>query len=320
MPPKPTWERMNHDDSDDSAIYSDSEIVIPGSSASATTLSSTFTSPHQCLGCNLGFANQADLRAHKKANSETHAYCNPCDRDFDTPLELKMHVIKSPRHIVCLDCFREFGSKGGLEGHRKQMHRVAQRIKCPGCNAYFNNASGIAQHIESDFCTRGLGAAALTQRIVASHDPSSAAAAAAEPGAPKPATTSTHVWREGIAGEGAAVQETDMGPSVLDYTDGVGPEGKEFTLKDMGRYWRADEGFFVCNVGKCRKRFTKAGQMLQHAKSTAHARKVFRCPTCCDRFKSSSALLQHIESASCAIGKSEQATAATNKLTGGLLF
>lgn len=44
------------------------------------------------------------------------------------------------------------------------------------------------------------------------------------------------------------------------------------------------------------------------------------CPTCCDGFKSSSALLQHIESASCAVGQSGQATAATNKLTGGLLF
>lgn len=159
------------------------------------------------------------------------------------------------------------------------MHRVAQRIRCPGCKAYFNNASGIAQHIESDFCTRGLGAAALTQRIVTSHDPSSAAAAAAaaaEPDMPKPATTSTHVWRDGVGGEGSAAQETDMGPSVLDYTDGIGPEGMEFKLKDMGRYWRADEGLFVCSVGKCRKRFAKAGQMLQHAKSTAHARKVFR--------------------------------------------
>ncbi|KAI5840307.1 hypothetical protein DFP73DRAFT_190701 [Morchella snyderi] len=320
MPTKPVWERINHDDSDDSAIYSDSEIVIPGSSASGTTLSSTFESPYQCLDCNLGFPNQAHLRAHKKANSDTHAYCQPCDRDFDTPIDLKMHIYKSPRHIVCMDCFREFGSKGGLEGHRKQMHRVAQRIRCPGCNVYFNNASGIAQHIESDFCTRGLGSAVLTQRIVSSHDPSSAAAAAAEPDMPKPATTSTHVWRDGVGGEGSTVPETDMGPSVLDYTDGIGSEGREFTLKDMGRYWKADQSLFVCDVGRCRKKFAKAKQMLQHAKSTAHARKVFRCPTCCDRFKSSSALLQHIESASCGIGNTEQATTATNKLTGGLLF
>lgn len=43
------------------------------------------------------------------------------------------------------------------------------------------------------------------------------------------------------------------------------------------------------------------------------------CPTCLDRFKSSSALLQHVESGSCNLGNSANAYGVTELLTGGLV-
>lgn len=130
---------------------------------------------------------------------------------------MQMHLIKSPLHIVCVDCFKQFKSNGGLEGHRrqvswpsflpiyhggrdiiniiKQMHRNSQKLHCPGCGAVFLNASGITQHVEGNGCQAGLNKAVLSRKIIHSNDPT--ASLDIDPRR-KPNTTTTHIWRDGI--------------------------------------------------------------------------------------------------------------------------
>lgn len=76
---------------------------------------------HECMPCNVRFATKKELKNHKIKDAERHEYCADCDRDFETHSDLQIHLIKSPLHIICVDCFKEFKSVGGLEGHRKQV-------------------------------------------------------------------------------------------------------------------------------------------------------------------------------------------------------
>lgn len=76
---------------------------------------------HECMPCNVRFATRKELKNHKIKDTERHQYCAECDRDFETHSDLQIHLIKSPLHIICVDCFKEFKSVGGLEGHRKQV-------------------------------------------------------------------------------------------------------------------------------------------------------------------------------------------------------
>lgn len=71
-------------------------------------------------GCTERFGTKKELKNHKDAASN-HEYCRKCDRDFADWDKLQYHLIKSPLHIICVECMKEFKSQGGLAGHTKQV-------------------------------------------------------------------------------------------------------------------------------------------------------------------------------------------------------
>lgn len=66
------------------------------------------------------FDNLIRLEEHMEKDHSPHI-CQPCKKDFGTEDDLIYHKIRSPLHIICVDCHMEYKSQGGLALHRKQV-------------------------------------------------------------------------------------------------------------------------------------------------------------------------------------------------------
>ncbi|KAL1874430.1 hypothetical protein VTK73DRAFT_307 [Phialemonium thermophilum] len=88
--------------------------------------------------------------------SNRHAYCQRCQRSFDSLSAKRQHVLASSRHHICPECPQEldFDTDDDLDHHLKTIHHC-----CTECQRLFNSASQLTQHDISqhnmcDICER----------------------------------------------------------------------------------------------------------------------------------------------------------------------
>ncbi|KAF4589619.1 Zinc finger, C2H2 [Ophiocordyceps camponoti-floridani] len=105
---------------------------------------------------------------------------------------------------------------------------------------------------------------------------------------------------------------------VLESMDIDHPDHPSFNSR---RYYSQYGDNFVCPKQGCGKTFLKAGPLVSHLRSMAHAVKRYHCPYCHRRFPTLTSIVAHAEQSSsrCHIRDSDNYDAWIDQLTGGVL-
>ncbi|KIJ50646.1 hypothetical protein M422DRAFT_224621 [Sphaerobolus stellatus SS14] len=93
-----------------------------------------------CDRCERGFNSLHGLQRHE-ADSPKHHICDDCDMDFATWVGLEQHWIQSGRHAYCRICQEHFNGDEDLDDHYDEAH-----YPCKSCNKLFNNERGLHEH------------------------------------------------------------------------------------------------------------------------------------------------------------------------------
>ncbi|KAA8896083.1 hypothetical protein FN846DRAFT_893569 [Sphaerosporella brunnea] len=251
-----------------------------------------------CVQCDKVFESKKALVRHKECATD-HEYCALHDEDFEDWEDYAVHRVNSREHRTCEHCYRDFGSKDGLDLHKAQFHRGIQTTMCPYCNKVFRGGmAGLSMHFESNQCKGGMTRVELNSIVNALKT--------GQPVSHKQLTETASVHDEG---------ETlrNMGVGT------IGSEENDLGIKkeDVKRYFNNLFGKYVC---PCGKKFGQMQSMWQHLQSISHQKKSYLCVGCQKHFKGASALLQHQQSGSmtCYLASNEAARAA-DLATGGLV-
>ncbi|RDA93016.1 hypothetical protein CP533_0720 [Ophiocordyceps camponoti-saundersi (nom. inval.)] len=105
---------------------------------------------------------------------------------------------------------------------------------------------------------------------------------------------------------------------VFESMDRDHPDHPSFNSR---RYYNTYAQAYVCPKLSCNKVFNKAGGLMAHLRSNAHAVKKYHCPYCNRRFPTMTAIVSHAEqsSARCHIRESDNYEAFMDHLTGGVI-
>ncbi|KAF8899326.1 hypothetical protein BD779DRAFT_76794 [Infundibulicybe gibba] len=103
-----------------------------------TTFKPTFRPIHMayCDNCNRGFNTHYALRQHF-LDSSRHNYCKDCEIDFQTPNGLKEHWVQSFNHNYCQYCDDHFWNEDDLKIHYENYHHpcsMCHRVSTPSAD------------------------------------------------------------------------------------------------------------------------------------------------------------------------------------------
>ncbi|MCJ1391562.1 hypothetical protein MMC18_004426 [Xylographa bjoerkii] len=139
---------------------------------------------HYCRDCNRAFGSTEALDQH--LNSSIHAshfHCCDCDKDFVNAKVLNQHLadkVHNPKKDVrsalasdsnwfCQKCEREFTDETALNQHLSSVvHHPISNISCPGnkrCKQRFTSPSALVHHLESGACRSGITRKSLNALI-----------------------------------------------------------------------------------------------------------------------------------------------------------
>ncbi|PFH61392.1 hypothetical protein XA68_17504 [Ophiocordyceps unilateralis] len=114
------------------------------------------------------------------------------------------------------------------------------------------------------------------------------------------------------------LQETTTKVDMFESMDPDHPDHPSFNSR---RYYSTYGETYVCPKLSCGKTFHKAGGLVAHLRSLAHAEKKYHCPYCHRRFPTLTAIVAHAEQSSsrCHIRESDNYDAFMDQLTGGVI-
>ncbi|KAI1453262.1 hypothetical protein F4805DRAFT_470201 [Annulohypoxylon moriforme] len=78
--------------------------------------------------------------------------CQKCQATFPSGGLLRSHQHQAG-HLMCSSCEASFHTVEALLTHRKNDHRAAQDLTCPGCTRNFTSAGRWIHHVESGQCS-----------------------------------------------------------------------------------------------------------------------------------------------------------------------
>lgn len=219
---------------------------------------------HYCGRCDEDFDDHDDLEDHY---DEYHFYCRDCEEFFDSLEEEDDH--KEEEHWFCLECRRMFNNESNLKHHLRT--HLPKKVRCPGrgCERSFTMPADLVHHFESGTCRSGVTRAAIDRAVVA------------------------YDRRRVI---------TDPARLI------TGPDG-QYAPDEPDAQWATSGSWngtaFECVL--CHRTFRQLFSLNAHLASPAHATQLYRCPAayggCDSRFRTLSALVQHVEVESCGVSK-----------------
>jgi DNA-directed RNA polymerase subunit RPC12/RpoP len=81
-----------------------------------------------CDRCERWFNSEHAYDAHRR-DSRSHYMCWKCDKDFQTSGRLDQHLRQSSRHHFCTYCDEDFDDQYDLDEHDQECHEY-----CQSCN------------------------------------------------------------------------------------------------------------------------------------------------------------------------------------------
>lgn len=221
---------------------------------------------HYCDACDEHFGDEDELKDH---DEEEHSYCRDCDEFFSDQKEKDEHM--DARHWFCKPCRRTFMNENSLRMHLQSSIHRARRVQCPGrgCTKAFVERSHLLLHLESGTCPSG-----ATRHLIDKHV--------------------TERDRNHI------ITNTSR---LIQYPDG------SYLPRTEPQYWATQRSWNGCayECVLCHREYGALASLDQHLRSPAHADRIYRCPPagsgCNAQFVTLSALLQHVETASCGVSR-----------------
>ena len=101
----------------------------------------------KCLLCNKGFYTSEGLLRHQDRESHSHP-CEECDRVFPLAAHLKRHTKShsTERSFLCDVCHKGYLSGTSLRSHKRNVHAVEKKHKCPECGKAFARKDKMKRH------------------------------------------------------------------------------------------------------------------------------------------------------------------------------
>lgn len=221
-----------------------------------------------CSDCDEDFDDFDELEDHYR---EEHHFCEPCSEVFWSSEDLEEHY--DDEHFYCAPCNRFFQNQHNLDAHLNSSIHKPRNVRCPmrGCSSTFLSHSGVILHWESDKCSSGI-TRAMIDRYAVEHDVHNYIT--------KP--------RRMITG---------------------GPRGG-YPFTEERKYMASEAAWngraYECYL--CHQTFAQLQSLNSHLASSRHSGSrypIYHCPPggCETQFRTCSALVQHIESGICGVGK-----------------
>ncbi|KAK0209056.1 hypothetical protein DFS33DRAFT_499299 [Desarmillaria ectypa] len=267
-----------------------------------------------CNRCERYFNSMTALRQHK-SNSSSHNICDDCDIDFSTWLGLKEHYAQSSNHAYCQYCNHLFSDDWDLREHYDDIHYY-----CGKCSKVFKDEHGLHEHrrqspnhyycasCKRDFQSESNLDAHLRSSI---HMPpvfKCPGARCNEAFVSRSAVvlhleSGCCISRADRAAVNRYVRQYDNENIITDPSRMLtGPDGAPRDEIIYSANENAwDESAYECYL--CHQTTRTLCSLNQHLASPKHEAKMYICPSdsCRIRFTTLSALLQHIESGKCSV-------------------
>ena len=107
---------------------------------------------YECKLCGKEFRNAEGLKNHRNIHLGIKPFmCDKCDSSFTNSNCLRRHMkrihTKKVCEVICIQCGKEFNSKGELKNHLKQ-HEIENKALCNECGEKFNSKDALSKHIK----------------------------------------------------------------------------------------------------------------------------------------------------------------------------
>lgn len=117
---------------------------------------------HLCGTCPRRYKSRAALRKHTamqhSACDSELAYCVHCDRQFDSALVYRRHVLTSAAHrsergvqakknIPCPECSNTYSRRAYMMNHYRHVHMKQSKYYCNQCDRHFLNRTRYVDHM-----------------------------------------------------------------------------------------------------------------------------------------------------------------------------
>lgn len=147
---------------------------------------------HACSLCPRKYKSRSALNKHRGAKHSTSApelaYCVRCDKQFDSELLYRRHVLNTTAHahetqickkrVPCPDCGNTYSRHTYMMNHYRHVHKNQSKHYCSQCDRHFLNRTRFVEHMRynhegakreknklCNVCGRGFA----TNRILVNH-------------------------------------------------------------------------------------------------------------------------------------------------------
>ncbi|KAJ1308657.1 hypothetical protein OPQ81_004351 [Rhizoctonia solani] len=93
-----------------------------------------------CDLCDRYFNSDYAYDNHRRGSSRHH-FCVPCGRDFQTSGQLNQHLRQSSRHYYCFFCQEDFDDDYDLSEHYQERHEY-----CDSCELWLDTTEDLVEH------------------------------------------------------------------------------------------------------------------------------------------------------------------------------
>ncbi|KAI6163665.1 hypothetical protein EDD17DRAFT_428516 [Pisolithus thermaeus] len=283
---------------------------------------------HYCDRCERYFSSHYAYRQHVR-DSANHNICDDCGIDFSSRLGLKEHWVQDPDHDYCQYCDEHFPSRSALIDHYRDDHHY-----CETCNRVFKNEHGLHEHNrqrhEDRYCV-SCRRLFRSESNLRSHLNSSTHQPKNVP-CPFRGCDTTFVSKSALVlhlesggcRSGATRQKVNQYIRDMDRSGVIIDSSRLLTAGDNTSvdYIATDLSWngraYECVL--CHSHFAALIDLNRHLASPRHQSKIYKCPlsTCGVRFRTLSALCQHVESEKCGIMKFQAVKSTLDKLLTGV--
>ncbi|CAE6523213.1 unnamed protein product [Rhizoctonia solani] len=260
-----------------------------------------------CDRCNRWFNSDWAYDAHRRDSSRHHV-CFTCDKDFQTSERLDQHFRQSNRHYYCSFCDEHFEDDYDLSEHDDQCHEY-----CGSCGLWLDTTDDLVKHNkERHYYCAECDRFFINLNNLQAH-----------------LNSSKHRPKH-VSCPGAGCSEKFVSRSALLLHFEAGTCKSGLTRQRLNRLIaERDTSNFITNPNRlitgttdtwatehawngyayecyfCHKVFRSLPQLNQHLASPAHEQTLYHCPQlghgCQAQFKTASGLCQHIEGGSCGV-------------------
>ncbi|KAF8899323.1 hypothetical protein BD779DRAFT_1488197 [Infundibulicybe gibba] len=277
-----------------------------------------------CDDCDRYFNTHHALRQHL-LNSSLHNYCGDCEIDFSSFKGLKEHWVQSRYHDYCQYCDEHFQDEEDLEEHYEDCHYY-----CPTCRRVFRSEYGLTEHYRQSpahhycaSCDRLFRSESnLNTHLRSSiHCPKDVICPGCQQGFVSRSAMILHLeagtCRSGLNRKtiDRIIQQYDRNHIITDPSRLLtGSVNVEYSATDAAWNGYSYECYF------CHNTYRTLLALNQHLASPRHQAKIYICPlnTCKLRCSTLSGLCQHIESEKCGVFKFRAVREAMDDLVNGM--